>query len=202
MPFLSERKLQAIPAAVATFLAKELRPSTYVDEQQVQDAARAVLHLRGGYSHYVAKQFGERSLNLALYSYLYARYPSTTREHPVAIGNSSKPKRVDFRIGGANPVLIEFAYRKPGQSKQPLQGPHNASELRKLGRFPTSQAKRRILLLVDGSKTAIPKSELKGTYDSVTRGQGGKSVRHAVTVLYVHKDADYRFAWNPAKSGK
>jgi hypothetical protein len=76
-----------------------------------------------------------------------------------------------------------------------MLGKANASELRKLGRFPPSEARKRVLLLVDGSKDFIPKAVLEATYAEITKGQGGKAVVHRVAVVYVHDRGDYQFGW-------
>ena len=104
-------------------------------------------------------------------------------------------KRIDYRIGGTNPVLIELAVRPP-KHKNKLYGSQNRHELRKLCRAPYSKAKKRILLLVDLAKEMIRKDKIKKTYDKAHSGKGGAHRRAPVSVIYVHKKDHYSVRWS------
>ena len=160
------------------------------------EAARTLMHLRADYSN---PPNSERGLDPLLYAYLKAAHPRVrvTRQMNIHFSGSSRPSRIDFRLGGSNPSVVELAVR-PWNGAQQLQGPQNLSELRKLSKVPITQAKRRILLLVDLKKGALSKDFLKATYDPLHAGQG-KKVRHTVTVVYVHQSSSFWFTWRPYK---
>lgn len=158
---------------------------------EIAAAARAVLALRAKYTKPPCR---EMALDLPLFAYLSARHGAMTRQVPVQLG-VAKPKRIDFRHGGTNPVVIEFVVRS-ASGLGTIYGSQNRSELRKLSRIPQSQAKLRALLLMDVSPSPLEKPVLKSTYDGVTLGKGNFT-RMAVTVIYVHADREYRFNWKP-----
>jgi hypothetical protein len=159
-------------------------------------AAKALLHLRMEFSN---PPKNERQLDPLFYAYLKGRHSTikVSRQVHVHFVNKSHPSRVDFRLGGSNPTLLELAVRPPG-GFQELMGPQNKKELRKLSKFPQTKAKRRILLLLDLRETPLHKVNLKASYASVHAGPGKKG-RHAVTVVYVHARTDYWFSWDPFK---
>ena len=106
------------------------------------------------------------------------------RQYPVPAG------RIDFRIGGTNPVAVELVVRPPKGSSE-IYGSQNGDELKKLSGLAQSQAKLRVLLLIDRRKQPIPEDSLKRTYKKRKR-QSGSS---AVQVIYVHTKDTYRFKW-------
>jgi hypothetical protein len=159
-------------------------------------AARKLLLLRKDYSN---PPKNERQLDPLFYAYLKGRHTSVkvSRQAHVRFTNKSYPSRIDYRLGGSNPTLLELAVRPPGGAQE-LMGPQNKKELRKLSKFSQTTAKRRILLLLDLRKKPIHKVNLKESYATVHAGPGKKG-RHAVTVIYVHENADYYFPWDPFK---
>lgn len=163
---------------------------------QAVSAARQLLSLRKDYSNPPKR---ERELDPLLYAYLKGHHSKVvvSRQAHVRFSKKKNPSRIDYRIGGPNPTLLEFAARPP-DGIQELMGPQNLKELRKLSKFPQTKAKRRILLLLDLKKTPIPKSRLKASYDTLNAGPGKKG-RNAVTVVYTHVSTDYSFTWSPFK---
>ncbi len=141
------------------------------------------------------KKAGERWLHGVVLGLFEAKIGYMASEFPVE--NSSKvtkPKCIDFRHGGNNPVVIELVVRLHGSE---VYGSQNRSELRKLCRIPYSKARRRILLLLDASGLdPIQKNSLKRSYQEIGSGRG-KFTRETVTVIYVHPDIEYAFRWNP-----
>jgi hypothetical protein len=126
---------------------------------------------------------------------LDAEFGPLTRQHHVKLYRSQRPARIDFRLGGTNPVLIELAVR-PEDGASQLYGSQNRPELEKLTRVPQRRAKLRALLLMDLKQTHLPLDRLKQTYDCVSAGPG-RFERNPVQVLYVHKEAQYHFSWRP-----
>jgi hypothetical protein len=163
---------------------------------QAVSAARKLLLLRKDYSNPPKR---ERELDPLFYAYLKGHHTGVkvSRQAHVHFTNRSHPSRVDFRLGGTNPTLLELAVRPPN-GIQELMGPQNKKELRKLSKFSQTKAKRRILLLLDLRETPIHKAKLKESYATVHAGPGNKS-RHAVTVIYVQANTDYSFSWDPFK---
>ncbi len=157
-------------------------------------AAMALLKLREDYSNPPKR---ERELDPLLFAYLKGHLGrvKVSRQERVYFAGSKNPSRIDYRIGGGNPSVIEFAVRPPS-GVQELMGPQNLKELKKLSKIPTTKAKRRILLLLDLKKTAIAKLKMKASYDPLHVGPGKKN-RFPVTVLYVHADMQYSFPWSP-----
>ena len=160
-----------------------------------QDRESDCLGLGGAQGAGVVKT--ERALvGPALYCCIKALGYQATKEHTVSRPNLGRPKQVDFRIGGNNPVLIELAVRPP-HGAQELAGPQNKTELRKLARARQAQVRTRFLLLIDlRSGEPIKKSSLRKTYDPIHAGVG-KFERAPVRVVYVSKSTHYDFPWDP-----
>jgi hypothetical protein len=137
----------------------------------------------------------ELHADLLLCGYLAAKFPSVSRQHRVKMYGSSHPHRIDFRIGGNNPVVAEFVLRPPTGGAQ-LYGVINKSELRKLCRVHATQARLRILLLLDLHSEPLKKETLKTSYRKVSSGRG-KFLRHPERVLYVNREAAFNFLWKP-----
>lgn len=128
-----------------------------------------------------------------LFGYLDARFGKMKRQHRITMGASSMPKRIDFRQGGTNPVVIEFVVRTPDRNE--VYGSQNRDELRKLAR--QKKAKARYLLLLDLSKQApLDIKKLQSTYEDQTGGPGNFK-RCAVRVLYIHPEREADWLWKP-----
>ena len=137
----------------------------------------------------------EMLIDPILYAYLDGHFGNMQRQHYVYLYGSAKPKRIDFRFGGNNPVVIEFVVRSPTGGGT-LYGSQNVSELRKLSRVEISQARLRVLLLVDLYWKPLNIDKLKSSYEQIHAGPGNFT-RNSVRVIYVHNDKDYKFLWNP-----
>ena len=160
-------------------------------------AALALIKLRKDYSN---PQKSERGLDPIFYGYITAAHPNlkVTRQLHIRFYGAAKPSRIDFRVGGTNPTVLELAVR-PSSGQQQLCGPQNHDELLKLSKVPPSKAKWRILLLIDLKRSAMARTKLKATYDPLHAGPGRKA-RHVVTVVYVHESIQYSFTWHPKKA--
>lgn len=160
-------------------------------------AALALIELRSDYSN---PPKTERGLDPIFYGYLRGTYQKVrvSRQMQMTFSGASRPSRIDYRVGGTNPTVLELAVR-PEDGKQQLNGPQNHHELLKLSKVVPSKAKRRVLLLVDLKKKPIQKYSLKKSYDKLHAGRGRKP-RHSVTIIYVHAKHQYSFLWKPLKS--
>jgi hypothetical protein len=139
----------------------------------------------------------ELLLDAILLAYLSGRFSGVSRQHYVYLYGSTKPQRIDFRFGGNNPVVMEFAVRNPS-SVGTLYGSQNRDELRKLCRVSHTQARLRVLLLLDLASTSHLKADLKATYETIHAGPG-KFKRSSVRVIYVHRRITFNFVWRPFK---
>jgi hypothetical protein len=142
------------------------------------------------------KKAGERWLHGVVLGLFEAKIGHMDSEFAVedSLKVKTKPKCIDFRHGGNNPVVIELVVRLHGPE---LYGGPNESELKKLCRIPYSKARRRILLLLDASGfVPIQKNSLKRSYNKIGSGRGNFT-RETVTVIYVHPKLEYSFRWNP-----
>ena len=162
--------------------------------QNVRESALRVIHLLDDYS---GGHVGSREMLLdpVLYGYLQGRFGHITRQHHVRPAGSSRPRRIDFRSGTSNPVVIEFAVRPPSGVGS-LTGSQNRSELQKLCRVRQSAARLRVLLLIDLFSRPMTFDGLKETYDSENSGPG-RFTRHSVRVIYVHRGRQFDFLWRP-----
>jgi hypothetical protein len=140
----------------------------------------------------------EMLLDAVFFAYLSARYTNVTRQHHIHLYGSSKPQRIDFRLGGNNPVVIELALRSPSGGGA-LAGSQNISELRKLCRVRRSEARLRALLLLDLAERPLKRRTLIGTYEPLHAG-AGKFERHPVRIIYVHRTETFSFCWKPFRS--
>lgn len=156
----------------------------------IVDAARAIIRLRNDYASPPSR---EMTLDFPLYAYLEGRFGKMSRQLSVTAAGATK--RIDYRSGGHNPVVIEFAVRPP-QGGGHLYGSQNQSELAKLTRVPQTKARTRVLLLLDLSRYLIAEEQLKPTYDSLNAGRG-RFARKSVRVVYVNEEASYDFLWWP-----
>jgi hypothetical protein len=161
--------------------------------EQIKKSTLRVLKLL---HEYAGSHVGRREMLLdpILYGYLEGYFGHMARQHYVRLHGTTNPKRIDFRRGANNPVVIEFAVRPPNGGGT-LYGSQNRSELRKLCRIPQAEARLRVMLLIDLHARSMCKSDLKPTYDSETSG-AGNFAHHPVRVLYVHQDLQYHFLWS------
>lgn len=139
----------------------------------------------------------EMLIDPALYAYLRGSGRKVERQFHAHLPGAKRPPRIDFRIRGTNPVLIEFAVR-PAIGGSQLYGSQNKTELWKLCRFSNTQAKLRALLLIDLYEDSISKEALKKTYNEIHAGRG-RFERNPVQIIYAHASKAYSFRWNPYK---
>jgi hypothetical protein len=164
--------------------------------EEIAEVGRKLIH----YSHRrLTDRQREMALDETFHEILTHRFGvlgKVERQHYLTSPAWARPKRIDFRIGGVNPVALEFAVRasdNPGC----LYGSQNHPELLKLMRFPPSQVRLRCLLLIDLADDPLIQSRLKPTYDCLNGGRGQIPIRQAVRVLYVHRNHEYHFIWRP-----
>ena len=158
-------------------------------------AAKEVLTLLGKYHNAPHR---EMLIDPVLFAYLRGKHPPVERQHYVYRYGSERPQRIDFRTGGTNPVVLEFAVRPPVGGGH-LLGSQNTSELRKLCRVTRTSARLRALLLMDLYHEPIERKNLQATYAAVNAGRG-RFQRNPVRVVYVHPDLSYSFAWDPYRT--
>lgn len=158
--------------------------------EELAEIGGAIIRLRKDYSRPASR---EMTLDFPLYAYLEASYGNLSRQLGVTV--AGQDKRIDFRIGGYNPVVIEFVVRPPQGGGQ-LYGSQNQSELAKLTRVQQSHARTRVLLLLDLSQHFIERAALRATYVNLHAGPG-RFHRRSVRVVYVHHDGWYHFLWHP-----
>jgi hypothetical protein len=167
---------------------------TPMNIEAITDSARSVIHLLHDYSGgHVGRR--EQLLDPILYGYLQGRFSRVARQYWVRIHGRPRPQRIDFRCGGNNPIVIEFAVRPPHGGPM-LYGSQNRSELRKLCRVTRTSARLRVLLLIDLAYDPIHQDNLQQTYDDQSSGPGNFT-RHSVRVVYVHLESSYNFLWQP-----
>jgi hypothetical protein len=160
----------------------------------IVDSAKEVLDILDAYHNPPGR---EMLIDAALFSFLRGRFGNVQRQHRVYVYGSKKPKRIDFRYGGSNPIVVEFAVRPPTGGGE-LYGSQNVSELRKLCRVSHTEARLRALLLLDLYHEPIRQKALHNTYASINAGRG-RFKRSAVRVIYVHRDLEFSFSWKPYK---
>jgi len=161
--------------------------------QTLMHAGRAALNLTYTLTQ---KKTRERWLHGVVLGLLEGLVGNMQNEFAVEDSNrvKKKPKCIDFRHGSSNPDVIELVVRMRGGE---LYGSQNKSELLKLCKIPDTQARRRILLLLDPSGLdPIAKHDLKRTYSYIGTGSGNFP-RKTVTIVYIHPDLEYLFRWRP-----
>jgi hypothetical protein len=162
------------------------------------DVRTAALEIVGPICGNRARSYAEAEVGRLLHSYLIGRHAGVWPECPVIIGTVERA--IDFRFGdrphGKNPCALELAVRNSEQGSQLIAG-QNKSELIKLSRYPASKAQTRVLLLLDLGHKSIAQHTLQAEYDTLKHLGAGKFQRLSVSVLYVHRDLDYRFIWRP-----
>lgn len=161
---------------------------------EIEGAGKEILALLRDYSH-DPRERRELRIDPVVYGFFQGRFENMSRQHYVRLHGRAHPQRIDFRFGGNNPTVIEFAARPPN-GQQELYGSQNRSELRKLTRVVPSRARSRVLLLLDMVDHPIQLQNLKPTYDAQNSGPGHFD-RHSVRVIYVHRRLSYNFLWRP-----
>jgi hypothetical protein len=130
----------------------------------------------------------ERDFFPLVVGYLHGRFPKVSTEHAVDSG------KIDFRIGGTNPSVIELAvvprhledlHRKglrfPGHNiGTQIYASQNRTELKKLGDVPQERAKKRYLLLLDFQ--AFDPDDLKTQYNAEAQKMG---LKNPVCIVHV-----------------
>lgn len=161
-------------------------------------ARTAALEIVGPICGSKPRSFAEAEVSRMLHAYLLGRYGGVWPECPVGFGK--KKRAIDFRFGdrphGLNPCALELAVRNTEHGQQ-LSAVQNKTELEKLSRYPESKAKTRVLLLIDLGHQPIPQKTLQRGYDGLKHLGRGNFQRRSVSVLYVHRDLNYRFIWRP-----
>jgi len=137
----------------------------------------------------------ERKLELLLLGLFQERFGHMSREQHIRLHGSTRPSRIDLRYGTSNPVVFELAVR-PKSGGQQLEARQNKTELAKLTRVRTSETRSRVLLLVDLHRDPIHQTRLRALYLAQNAGRG-RFKRHRVRVIYVHRELQYDFPWNP-----
>lgn len=129
---------------------------------------------------------GEREALRLFPEFLEDRFGDYAREHTVRGGG-----RVDFRIAGPNPVIVELVVRTetlPGT----LYGSQNVRELQKLSAEPQTRAKMRYLLLLDNCRASMDLEGLWPTYAKIRPPRAA----NPVCIVYVHREFHDSFLWH------
>lgn len=158
--------------------------------EEISSSARLVVELA---AEYRGEPRREMRLDGLLYGVLHSNY-RVRRQHHVRSRNR-RPKRIDFRQPGRNPVVIEFAVRTHPRRRE-LNGSQNLPELHKLMRQNAASA--RYLLLLDLARESLEKDKLKKTY-TIVPGLRGRGPRKSVRIIYAHRTSAYHFLWQPKK---
>lgn len=159
----------------------------------IREVAKELAVIAANYKASSSAPSREMLADAVLLAILRSRtHSSVSRQHRVHISRKRVPARIDFRVGGTNPVVIEFAVNNHGTE---LYGSQNVAELRKLLKIPKSKARLRVLLLADLSKRPpFTKAKIQATYRSILPGRGHAG-HSPIRVLYVHKDTAFDFGW-------
>jgi hypothetical protein len=147
-------------------------------------------------SDYHGEPHREMTVDGLVYGILHTKF-GVERQHQIRSSvPGTKPDRIDFREGGTNPVVVEFAVRTAKHLNE-IYGSQNKDELKKLAK--QTHAKGRFLVLLDLSgDESLMKSRLESTYNKINAGRG-RFPRASVRVMYVHPDASYHFLWRPKR---
>jgi hypothetical protein len=164
----------------------------------LEDVRTAALEVVGPICGHRPRSFSEADVGRILHAFLAGRHAAVWPQCPVAIGKSQWA--IDFRFGdrpyGGNPCVVELAVRGTEHGQQ-LQASQNRNELTKLSRYPFSKARTRVLLLLDFGHAPLEQTSLQPAYDGLRHLGAGKFQRRSISVLYVHRDSNYRFIWRP-----
>jgi hypothetical protein len=159
-----------------------------IRRETLMETAKDILELA---SHYKGAPHREMLLDGLVYGVLNAKFGVSRQHHVRSSVAGGKPKRIDFRQGGTNPVVIEFVVRT-ARHRNEAYGGQNKDELHKLAR--QSRAKARYLLILDIVADPIQAGKLRASYAKVNH-QRGRGSRMRVRVLYAHSSLDYHFLW-------
>jgi hypothetical protein len=140
----------------------------------------------------------ELAVDQTLFAYLSCLHSPVSRQHPIYLYGSCKPQRIDYRVGGSNPVVIEFALRASAGGGS-LSVSQNSTELSKLCRISQTKAKLRSLLLLDLAQRPLDRPTLKESYNKWNAGRG-RFDRWPVCIVYVHRDRSFHFSLNPFRA--
>lgn len=142
---------------------------------------------------YKIKRKSEFFYDALLCGYLAASYPSVSRQMRIYRRHQAHPLRIDFRVGGTNPTVLELAVRYANGAGLFAQA--NTDELQKLTRL--KKPKTRFLLLLDPT-TCMPLSResLEEEYERVNRGPG-RFQAQPVRVVYARAGHSFNFGWSP-----
>lgn len=162
----------------------------------LEDVREAALEIVGPICKWKTRSFSEAEVGRILHAFLAGRHRGVKPEHPIKMGSTTMD--IDFRFGdaphGANPCVLELAVRNSEGGAQ-LTASQNKTELKKLSRYPAKRAQTRVLLLLDLGHKPIAKEKLQPAYDALNHLGSGKFQRRSVSVLYVHRELNYRFIW-------
>jgi hypothetical protein len=132
----------------------------------------------------------ERWLHGVLLGALQARVGDMTSEYQVGGG------RIDFRHGGSNPSVVELVVRYHMVEEAPSS---NRTELSKLCKVRSTQARTRYLLILDVSEgQPVKKRNLQRSYGKYNAGRG-RFERQPIRIVYLHPESrhDFDFVWTP-----
>lgn len=157
----------------------------------ILESAQEVIDLLGHYPYWPSD---EREVDKILYAYLSGRFGNASRQWSVNLSGGTRG-RIDFRTGGPNPLVAELAVRTSQGGN--LSVGANRSELSKLSRVPSTEARVRVLLLLDLTVTPLNYTRLKQGYADHWLGRG-RFVRQPVSVVYAcRSQPPQRFIWSP-----
>jgi hypothetical protein len=159
----------------------------------IRDAAKEIV---GPICGWQARSFSEADVGRILHAYLRGKFAGVSTECSVNMGTYEG--KIDFRFGdppyGGNKCVVELAVRNTNHGQQ-LLAVQNKTELKKLSRYPASRAQTRVLLLLDLGHDPLQQERLQRGYRKLNHLGPGKFPRRPVSVVYVHRDLDYRFIW-------
>jgi hypothetical protein len=161
--------------------------------EELTEAAKNMIRLLKDYS----QPKTELAADGLIYGYLTGLFEGTrkiNRQHHVFMNGTTR-NRIDFRLGGSDPIMLELALR-PVNGKSELYGSTNHSELKKLARFAQTEASLRALMLLDMCRAPIKYNSLKASYEKLNAGPGNFE-RNPVRVIYAHAELSYHFLWQP-----
>ena len=131
---------------------------------------------------------GERNAQMLFLRFLQEVCGAAKVEHRVING------RIDFRIGGTNPVVLELAVRNE-TCPNALYGSQNKPELKKLAQVPQTRAKMRYLLLLDNCIENMDVERVWLSYAKQSPHELGIFDANPICVIYVHRKGQNAFSW-------
>lgn len=103
-------------------------------------------------------------------------------------------ERVDFRLGGTNPIALEIAIRAR-EDRNDLLARTNKSELIKLAQIPQSRVKMRYLALLDTTISPRQPERIWKSYYALAPNDIGLGVCAPVRLLYVSRSCSDSNGW-------